>query len=334
MHDSISLNKYITKYFKTYIEDDDITEICYNGDGIVWALDSSARWTSHATLMNFDAASALAQALAAHQNTQADKNKPILSATLPSGQRVQVVLPKATKEHRVSITIRKPSNRRFTLEDYDNSGIFKAIGARNNSLSSTEKELNNFLKDKDYKNFMILAVKAGKTIIISGETGSGKTTFMKSLIDYIPKDQRIITIEDVEEIKFYEHKNYVQLFYPSEAKEGDPITSAILLKSCLRMKPDRILLAELRGGETYDFINVINSGHSGSITSCHAGSVKETFTRLALMTLQNTNGQKIPHDTINQILHDMIDVVVHMHEQDGIRHITDIYYKGSKHADN
>jgi len=330
MRKSTSLSKYISKYFESYIEDENITEICYNGDGLIWTLDSSARWKAHETPLNFHGASAFSQALAALQNTEADKNKPILSATLPDGQRVQIVLPSATKEQHISITIRKPSNRRFTLEDYEKSGIFNEIGEREASVSSEEKHLRALYYDGNYKEFMIHAVKAGKTIIISGETGSGKTTFMKSLIDFIPHDQRIITIEDVEEIRFYEHKNYVQLFYPSEAKEGDPITSAALLKSCLRMKPDRILLAELRGGETYDFINVINSGHSGSITSCHAGSVKETFTRLALMTLQNANGQKIPHETISQILHDMIDVVVHMHEQDGKRHITDIYYKGAK----
>ena len=114
------------------------------------------------------------------------------------------------------------------------------------------------------------AVKNGKNIVICGETGSGKTTFMKTLIDFIPFTDRVITIENAKEIKFYEHKNYVQLFYPSEAKLGDPVTSSTLLKSCLRMKPDRILLAEVRGGETYDFLNVISSGHNGSMTSCHA----------------------------------------------------------------
>jgi len=327
---SISLNKYISKYFGDFINDESITEICYNGDRKIWTLDSSSRWKSHDTDMTFDGASAFTQAVASFKNTEAQRNKPILSATLPGGERVQIVIPDATKEDHISITIRKPSNRRFTLDDYEKQGIFKEIGERESKLSEIDHKLLEYYNNKDYKNFMINAVKHGKNVIISGETGSGKTTFMKSLIDYIPHDERIITIEDVEEIRFYEHKNYVQLFYPSEAKNDDPITSASLLKSCLRMKPDRILLAELRGGETYDFINVINSGHNGSITSCHAGSVSETFTRLVLMTLKNEEGQKLPHATIEKILYDMIDVVVHMHEQDGKRYITDIYYKGSK----
>ena len=170
----------------------------------------------------------------------------------------------------------------------------------------------------------------GKNIVIAGATGSGKTTFMKSLIDFIPVDERLITIEDTEEIAFHSHKNFVQLFYPSEAKEGDPVTSAILLKSCLRMKPDRILLAELRGGETYDYLNVLNSGHGGSITSLHSGSVRETFTRLALMILQNPQGQKLPFEIIKKNLDDVIDVVVHIQAHNGERNISDIYYKGAK----
>lgn len=150
---------------------------------------------------------------------------------------------------------------------------------------------------------------------------------MKTLIDFISLDDRIITIEDVEEIKFYEHKNFVQLFYPSEAKSTDFLNSATLLKSCLRMKPDRILLAELRGAETYDFINVLASGHGGSITSCHAGSPEETFTRLALMTLQNPQGQCVPFEIIQKTLKDLIDIVVHIHAHHGKRRISGIYFK-------
>ena len=107
-------------------------------------------------------------------------------------------------------------------------------------------------------------------------------------------------------------------------------SSAILLKSCLRMKPDRILLAELRGGETYDYLNVLNSGHGGSITSLHSGSVRETFTRLALMILQNPQGQKLPFEIIKKNLDDVIDVVVHIQAHNGERNISDIYYKGAK----
>ena len=327
---SVSLKKYADMFFGKYLEDDSINEICYNGGKHIFVQNYKAIWEKEDTILNYDKAHAFATALASFKEDEIKNSKPILSATLTTGERVQVIMSPATKSENISITIRKPSKKRFKLEDYENDGMFnKIVHETENKVSSFDLELKELYDANNYKDFITKAVECGKNIVIAGETGSGKTTFMKSLIDFIPIHERLITIEDVEEIKFYEHENFVQLFYPSEAKEGDFLTSASLLKSCLRMKPDRILLAELRGGETYDFINVVSSGHNGSITSCHAGSVKETFTRLALMTLQNPQGQKIPYDVIEKNLKDTIDIVVHMHASNGSRKITDIYYKGA-----
>ena len=201
---------------------------------------------------------------------------------------MQIVIPNATKENHISITIRKPSKVRYTIDDYINNG-------------SIDAKMANELK---------IAIENGKNIIICGETGSGKTTFMKTLIDFIPLDERIITIEDVEEIKFWDHKNFVQLFYPSEAKSDSLVNATTLLKSCLRMKPSRILLAEVRGGETYDFLNVISSGHNGSMTSCHAGSVKSAIDRLVMMSMQNTQAQVLGKDMLLDIVSNTIDYIV------------------------
>lgn len=327
---SVSVEKYTKEHFSKYLDDETITEICYNGDDLIWVLDNKSIWRAETTGFNYEKASAFTQAVAAFKKAEIQANKPILSCILGNGERVQLVIAPATKERRISITIRKPSQVRYKLDDYVAQGLFNKIVHTEEKISDNDTELKEMYDNGKYPDFIKKAVEAGKNIVIAGETGSGKTTFMKSLIDFIPLNERIITIEDVEEIKFFEHKNYVQLFYPSEAKESDFLTSASLLKSCLRMKPDRILLAELRGGETYDFINVVSSGHNGSITSCHAGSVKETFTRLALMTLQNSKGQKIPFEIIEKMLKDVIDVVVHIKAHNGKRNITDIYYKGSK----
>ncbi len=113
--------------------------------------------------------------------------------------------------------------------------------------------------------------------MFAGATGSGKTSFMKTLIEHIPIESRIITIEDTAEVKFYKHKNYVHLYYDAAATNDSIVTSASLLKSCLRMKPDRILLSEIRGAESWDFLKVVASGHSGSMTSLHAGNIKEAI---------------------------------------------------------
>ncbi len=305
---NISLTKYATEYFGKYLNDDNINEICYNGDNLMWVEDVKGVWHNEKTDFNLQKAVSFANASASFKKDKIDKTKPILSCILPTGERVQIVIPQATKDKIVSITIRKPSKTKYDL--YDDYVV------KNNSL------------DRETADFIASSVKQGKNIVICGETGSGKTTFMKTLIDFIPLDERIITIEDVEEIKFYKHKNFVQLFYPSEAKAGDAVTSATLLKSCLRMKPDRILLAEVRGAETYDFLNVISSGHNGSMTSCHAGSVKSCKDRLAMMSMQNKDAQMLGREMIMDIIDNTIDLVVVFQRKDGKRQVSEYLYEG------
>ena len=285
---SAMLDGYVKKYFGKYLDDESINEIAYNGGNLIWTEDIIGNWVSHESELNFNAAQSFANAGAAYKNDKIERQKPILSCILSTGERVQIVIPNATKENHISITIRKPSKVRYTIDDYINNG-------------SIDAKMANELK---------IAIENGKNIIICGETGSGKTTFMKTLIDFIPLDERIITIEDVEEIKFWDHKNFVQLFYPSEAKSDSLVNATTLLKSCLRMKPSRILLAEVRGGETYDFLNVISSGHNGSMTSCHAGSVKSAIDRLVMMSMQNTQAQVLGKDMLLDIVSNTIDYIV------------------------
>ena len=326
---SVSLEKYARKYFGIYLDDDNITEICYNGDDKLWTQNTHGIWECHETELDFDGANAFAQASGAFKEDQINQARPIMSCILVTGERVQIVMPPAAKRDHISITIRKPSKVRYTIDDYKKSGIFDSIKAQDSNKNKTpnDVELYSLYENRNWAEFVSKAVAYGKNLVICGETGSGKTTFMKSLIDFIPTTDRLITIEDVEEIKFYEHKNFVQLFYPSEAKSGDFLNSATLLKSCLRMKPDRILLAELRGAETYDFVNVLTSGHGGSITSCHAGSSADCFKRLGMMILQNPQGQHIPYEIIQKMLFDVIDVIVHLYAHAGKRHISEIYFK-------
>lgn len=324
---SISLQKYAENFFGKYLADNSINEICYNGDDLIWYQNDRGIWESESTNISFENMEAFASASAAFKESQVDKSRPILSCTLVTGERVQIVLPPATKKDHISVTIRKPSRTRFVMSDFSKQGLFSEIEPSTHTLSQKDNELLNLYEKREYESFVSSAVSYGKNVIICGETGSGKTTFMKSLIDFIPLESRLITIEDVEEIVFFTHKNFVQLFYPSEAKSDDFLNSATLLKSCLRMKPDRILLAELRGAETFDFINVLSSGHGGSLTSCHAGSSKDCFKRLAMMILQNPQGQQIPYDQIMAMLHDLIDVIIHIYAHNGKRRISEVYFK-------
>lgn len=325
---SRSLDIATNNLFCNLLRDDNINEICYNGEGRLSYQLGSGIWEHEKVGFSYDSVEGFATACASFNDDVINEKKPILSASLNTGERVQIVIPPVTQKGIISVTIRKPNKTRFEIEDFKKQGLFSEIVHKDDeSLNEIDTELKTLFDNNNFDDFLTKAVGYGKNVVIAGETGSGKTTLMKSLIDFIPLNERLITIEDVSEIEFHKHINFVKLFYPSEAKEGDLITSASLLKSCLRMKPDRILLAELRGAETYDFINVLSSGHNGSITSCHAGGVNETFTRLALMCLQNKQGQCVPFEILQKMLRDLIDVVVHIYAHNGKRRISDIYFK-------
>lgn len=315
-----------------WMRDPDITEVCINRPGEVWCERRSV-WETHAQpALTLDHCLSLAIATAKLANQDISDTRPILSAVLPGGERIQFVMPPAAEHGTVSITIRKPSFSQRSLADYEKQGFFRHIRPRSGELSPDELDLLQRMKSGDYIGFLSRAVELEKVIVVAGETGSGKTTFMKALMNEIAVSQRIITIEDVPELFLPNHPNHVHLFYPSEAKEEEnaPVTSASLLRSCLRMKPTRILLAELRGGETFDFVNICASGHGGSITSLHAGSCEMAFERMALMILQNRQGRTLPYNVIKRLLYQVVDVVIHIHNDvdrpDFGRHITEIWY--------
>jgi len=310
-----------------------ITEICINRPNELW-YEKNGQWQKQAIAeLDKIKLDSLITAIASYSDNDISDTTPLLSATLPDKQRIQVVIPPACESGCVSITIRKPSKEIFSMDYLVESGFFDHAGGPNAEHNSGDEELNNLLKRKKNAEFLTRAVQLQKVIVVSGETGSGKTALMKTLILQIPKDQRIITIEDVPEIFLPNHENHVHLFYRSESKTDDSVNATTLLKSVMRMKPDRIILAEVRGGETFDFVNAAASGHGGSITSCHAGSCELTFKRMAMMMMQNPQGRSMPYDVIRELLHTVIDVVVHVHndKKNGLgRHISEIWFKNNR----
>ena len=332
---------YMLTPFKPFFDDPQVTEICVNEPKIVF-VEKSGRWQEHVIEeLSFDHLKRLGIAVATYANTNFSDSSPIVSAVLPNGERSQFVMPPACKDDTISITIRKPSKSVKLIDDYVQDNFFdhivpvQGLSDVDEQLltlyTNAEQESDISLRSKLRADFLIKAVELGKNIVIAGETGSGKTTFMKALMQAIPTTERIITIEDVPELMWGlpSHKNQVNLLYPSEATENSTITAASLMRSCLRMKPDRILLAELRGGETFDFLNVCLSGHGGTITSCHAGSCKGVFDYLALKVMQSPVGKSLPFDVIMKLLSGVLDIVVCMHndKKNGLgRHITELYF--------
>ena len=336
----LSVRLQLNKALQKYLDRTDITEIAINRPGEVW-LETKTGWEClRDASMSYKYLDELSNICAVYggENKVFDSAHPILSVELPDGERAQFVMPPACTAETLSLTVRKISKNVIELSDYANSGFFSRVRA-SGSVDPVSVELHSLFgkihsgsdneKTEARTNFLRRCVEAGKNIVIAGGTGSGKTTFMKALMQYIPVSQRIITIEDVPELVFGlpKHKNLVNLFYPSEATEQSTVTAASLMRSCLRMKPDRILLAELRGGETYDFLNICLSGHSGSITSCHAGSCEQVFDYLALKVLQSPTGRQLPYEVIQSLLPQVIDVVVYVANDRVVgRHLTEIFY--------
>ncbi len=142
---------------------------------------------------------------------------------------------------------------------------------------------------------------AKQNILVSGPTGSGKTTWTKALIREIPTQERLISIEDAQELVLDRHPNHVRLFYSKGGQGRSRVTPKQLLEACLRMKPDRILLAELRAEEAFDYLRNVNSGHPGSITSIHAASADLAFEQLVLLVKQNEAGREMSRADIRQL---------------------------------
>ena len=306
--------------------DKQVTEICINRPGEAYVETRDGWRCVPLVFATFEWCMSLAKLVANSTRQRIDAESPLLSASLPGGERIQIVLPPATTTGTVAITIRRPADEVWTLEELAQKGVFRSTRQASTAPDEVEIELLRLLEARDYTLYMRRAVAARKNILVSGPTGSGKTTFTKALIREIPPDERLITIEDAKELVLDRHPNHVRLFYSKDDQGLARVTPKQLLESCLRMKPDRILLAELRGEEAFDYLRSVNSGHPGSITSIHAASAELAFEQLVLLVKQSRAGQELARDEIKQLLYLLIDVVVQFGVEHRERCIKEVWY--------
>jgi type IV secretion system protein VirB11 len=304
----------------------DVTEVCINRPQEAF-IETGSGWLREALpFATFDWCRRLAKLVANSTRQRIDESTPLLSASLPGGERIQIVLPPATTQGCAAITIRRPSEEVWSVSDLCRRGIFRMTRRASDSLDATEIELLKLLEAKEYEAFMRLAVVSRKNILVSGATGSGKTTWTKALIREIPAEERLITIEDAQELVLDRHVNHVRLFYSKDGQGLARVTPKQLLESCLRMKPDRILLAELRAEEAFDYLRNVNSGHPGSITSVHAASAQLAFEQLVLLVKQSAGGRELARADIKNLLYLLVDVVIQCGIEHHERFIREIWY--------
>jgi pilus assembly protein CpaF len=226
------------------------------------------------------------------------EEKPILDSRLPDGSRVAAVLPPCSIDG-ITLTIRKFNTRHFTMADLIESGTLRSETA------------------------VLLREKVGnrQNILISGGTGSGKTTLLNILADSIPDDERILLIEDIAELNI--RKNNLVRFETRREQTGLPaVTVRDLLKAALRHRPDRIIVGEVRGGEAFDLLQALNTGHAGSLCTLHANSARQAVTRFADCVLQS--GIELPHRAIMANIASAVDLLVHIGRVKGHRSVSEI----------
>jgi type IV secretion system protein VirB11 len=308
-----------------YMSSPDVTEICINRPGEIY-LETRQGWQRiEVPGLSFERARQFCTAVVNESNTgqRITDTDPVVSLTFPTGQRAQFVIPPACDAGKVSITIRLPSKHTKSLQQYQEDGFFDQILEQGHTLGEHDRELLELKYSRNYAEFFKKAVLYKKNIVVSGATGSGKTTFMKSLVNHIPGDERLVTIEDAREL-FITQPNAVHLLYSKGGQSTSNVTAKSCMEACLRMKPDRIILAELRGDESFYFIRNCASGHPGSITSCHAGSTTQTWDQLALMVKASAEGAGLEFAIIKRLLMMTIDILVHIKAHAGQRNITGI----------
>ena len=315
----------LLKPFSAFLQDPSLYEVIVNRPGQVLT-EGPGGWRTHDLPgLTFEKLMRLARAVASFSHQSIDETRPILSATLPGDERIQVVIPPATLKETVSITIRKPSSVDFTLDDLDERLFFEGTRTIEADAPGNDDELRNLYRAGQIKEFLRQAVVSRKNIIISGATGSAKTTLSKALIKHIPGDERIISIEDTAELVIPQ-KNNVRLFYSKDRQGLSQAGPKQLLESSLRMRPDRILLQELRDGTAFYYIRNVNSGHPGSITTVHADSVALAFEQLMLLIKESEAARDLGRVEILNLLHASIDVVVQCRRLAGAFRASEVYF--------
>lgn len=315
-----------------YFERPDVIELCINRPQELFVESYDGWKRERIDALTFGHLSSFATTVATFTKQSIGPTKPILSGTLPGGERIQIVIPPAVPQGTISITIRKPSERVFSLEDYDASGMFDAILTGSDALSDIDRDLQNLHASKSWKDFLRCAVVNRKNILVSGATGSGKTTFAKALIREIPDQERILTIEDTVELVIPQ-PNHVRLIYSKDGQGQARLSARQLLESALRMRPDRVMLQELRDAEAFYYLRNVNTGHSGSITTIHANSAMLAFEQLALLVKESEAGRDLKRAEIKDMLFQMVDVVVQVKRSDGRFRITEIFYDPARKLD-
>lgn len=305
--------------FEEALSRPDVTDIYVNRPGELWVETTGGsieRIENEAicelTLARF------ARQIAALTHQGISREHPLLAATLPDGSRVQVIAPPATRGP-LALAIRRQIATSMTLQDFV-VGDFSGTGT--NALNRPEDEqLRHLIDCQKFAEGLALAVRTRRNIIVSGGTSTGKTTFLNALLREVAPTERLILIEDTPELEV-EHENSVGLVSVRGGLGEAQVTMNDLVSASLRMRPDRIILGELRGPEAFAFLRAVNSGHPGSMTTIHADSPQRAIEQLAMLVLHD--GAKLKRADVHHYVSHSIDLFVQLGRNAGKRFVESI----------
>ncbi|MFZ8864847.1 MAG: P-type DNA transfer ATPase VirB11 [Rickettsiales bacterium] len=320
-----ALETYLLPLKKIFLQDG-VNEISINKPGEVWIEQMGNLSCEKIEIFSLEHLQGLAKLIAQSTEQRVSEENPLLSATLPAGYRVQIVMPPACEPGTIIFSIRKQSTLKWTLDDYEKMGAF-AQTTYSEQIDERDIELAKYLEVKDTKSFLEKAIIYKKNIIISGGTSTGKTTFTNAALRSIPESERLITVEDTREVELSNHPNRVHLIASKGGQGRAKVTTQDLIECCLRLRPDRIIVGELRGAEAFSFLRAINTGHPGSISTLHADTPDMAREQLKLMVMQA--GLGLPPEQIEEYIYNVLDIIIQLKRgEKGTRFISQIYYKG------
>lgn len=302
-----------------WLAEADVTDIYINRPGELWVERlGQVPQRMDAPDLTREVLSRLVRQIAAASAQGISREHPLLSASLPGGERVQVVLPPATRGE-IAVAIRKHVIQGLSLDHFADQGAFD--GAELIAAGSDPAARPPLDPAEGAIAMLRHAVLERRNILVSGGTASGKTTFLNTLLREVPRDERLVLIEDTPELQL-DHPNAVGLIAVRGAMGEAELGAEDLLTAALRMRPDRIVLGEVRGGEAISFLRAVNTGHPGSMSSIHADSPLRAIDQLALLVMQA--GTRMGWDDVVHYVRRSIDLVVQLEYRAGRRRIAQV----------
>ncbi len=310
---------------KPLLDEEGIQEISINRPGEAWVEKMGEMRHEDIPALTLEHLRALANLVAQSTSQTISEEKPLLSASLPGGYRVQIIIPPAC-DAGVVMAIRKQTALDMDLDQYEQMGAFSETKTGIGHHDPADDALRDLYAAGKVKEFIAAAVRAKKNIIVSGGTSTGKTTFMNAVLKALPTNERIITVEDVREVNIAHIPNRVHLLASKGGQGRAKVDTQMLIEACLRMRPDRIIVGELRGAEAFSYLRAVNTGHPGSIATLHADSPQLAIEQLILMIMQADLG--ITREQIKEYVESVIQVVIQLKRgEKGRRYVSEIYFK-------